>query len=114
ADHVGNVARMALEMLEVSSNTSELLGLPLQLRIGIHTGPVIAGIIGTHRFIYDVWGDTVNTASRMESHGLPGEINVTEAVYERLRDRYVFESRGTVQLTGKGPMRAYLLRRPAA
>src|SRR5690606_21715953 len=98
ADHVGNVARMALEMLEVSSNTSELLGLPLQLRIGIHTGPVIAGIIGTHRFIYDVWGDTVNTASRMESRGLPGEINVTEAVYERLRDRYVFESRGTVQL----------------
>ena len=112
SDHAGNVARMALEMLEVSSSTSDLLGLPLQLRIGIHTGPVVAGIIGTHRFIYDVWGDTVNTASRMESHGLPGEINVTETVYDLLRERYVFEARGTVELTGKGPMRAYILRGP--
>ncbi len=109
-DHPRAAARMALGMIEASRSTSDLLGLPLQLRIGIHTGPVVAGIIGTHRFIYDVWGDTVNTASRMESHGVPGEINVTEAFYQRLGDRFVFESRGTIEVTGKGAMQAYFLR----
>lgn len=109
-DHPSAAAQMALGMIEVLHSTSELLGLPLQLRIGIHTGPVVAGIIGTHRFIYDVWGDTVNTASRMESHGVPGEINVTEAFYQRLRDSYEFEPRGTIEVTGKGAMQAYFLR----
>lgn len=109
-DHPSAAAQMALGMIDVLHSTSELLGLPLQLRIGIHTGPVVAGIIGTHRFIYDVWGDTVNTASRMESHGVPGEINVTEAFYQRLRDSYEFEPRGTIEVTGKGAMQAYFLR----
>ncbi|HEX7074136.1 MAG TPA: adenylate/guanylate cyclase domain-containing protein [Hyphomicrobiaceae bacterium] len=110
SDHTTTVAQMALRMLEVSRSTSEVLGLPLQLRIGIDTGPVVAGIIGTHRFIYDVWGDTVNTASRMESHGVANEINVTEALYQRLRDTFVFEPRGTIEVAGKGSMQAYFLR----
>ncbi len=110
SDHATAVAQMALRMLEVSRSTSEVLGLPLQLRIGIDTGPVVAGIIGTHRFIYDVWGDTVNTASRMESHGVADEINVTDALHQRLRDGFVFESRGIIQVAGKGTMQAYFLR----
>ncbi len=110
SDHAATVAHMALRMLEVSRSTSEVLGLPIQLRIGIDTGPVVAGIIGTHRFIYDVWGDTVNTASRMESHGVANEINVTEALCQRLRDTFDFESRGIIQVAGKGTMQAYFLR----
>lgn len=109
SDHAGSVAQMALGMMEVLRTTSKLLGLPLQLRIGIHAGPVVAGIIGTHRFIYDVWGDTVNTASRMESHGVAGEINVTEAFYQRLRDKFNFLPRGLIEVTGKGAMQTYFL-----
>jgi class 3 adenylate cyclase len=75
----------------------------------MHTGPAVAGVIGIKKFIYDVWGDTVNTASRMESHGVPGRIQVTEATYQRLRDTFAFESRGLVDVKGKGPLPAYLL-----
>lgn len=110
ADHVAAVADMALAMLDVSRRASRRLDLPLPIRIGIHSGPVVAGIIGTHKFIYDVWGDTVNTASRMESHGLPDEISVSEACYLRLRDAFLLEPRGVVELAGKGPMTAYFLR----
>jgi adenylate cyclase len=79
------------------------------VRIGIDTGPVIAGVIGIRRFIYDVWGDTVNTASRMESHGLPGKIQVTERTYAALCDRYAFVERGVIDVKGRGPMRTWLL-----
>lgn len=103
---------MALSMVDASRSTSDLLGLPLQLRIGIHTGPVVAGIIGTHRFIYDVWGDTVNTASRMETYGIPNEINVTQALYDRLQDRFIFEPRGNIEVAGKGMLQAFFLRGP--
>ena len=81
----------------------------LKARIGIDTGPVVAGVIGTKKFIYDLWGDTVNTASRMESQGLAGRIQVTQRYYERLLDKYQFEKRGAIQVKGKGEMIAYLL-----
>lgn len=112
AEHASAAAHMALGMVDVSRATSDLLGLPLQLRIGIHTGPVVAGIIGTHRFIYDVWGDTVNTASRMESYGVANEINVTEALHERLRETFVFQPRGTIEVPGKGLLQTFFLRGP--
>ena len=86
-------------------------GLPLRVRIGMDTGPVVAGVIGRAKFIYDLWGDTVNTASRMESHAQPGTIQVTQRAYERLRDRYELRRRDTVDIKGKGPMTTYLLLR---
>lgn len=79
------------------------------VRIGVDTGPVVAGVIGRRKFIYDLWGDTVNTASRMESHGVPGSIQVTERVHDRLCDRYRFEAREPVDVKGKGIMRAWIL-----
>jgi adenylate cyclase len=84
-------------------------GHALQVRIGIDTGPVIAGVIGRAKFIYDLWGDTVNTASRMESYAPPGSIQVTERTFERLRGLYDFSLRETIDVKGKGPMRPYIL-----
>jgi class 3 adenylate cyclase len=79
------------------------------MRIGINSGPMIAGIVGTHKFAYDLWGDVVNTASRMESNGLPGSIQVTESTRTLLRDGFEFESRGVVSIKGKGEMETFLL-----
>ena len=84
------------------NNTLRKTGLNLQLRIGLNSGPVVAGVIGTTKFIYDLWGDTVNLASRMESTGVPGQIQVTRRVFERLKDRYEFESRGSFRSREKG------------
>jgi len=81
----------------------------INIRIGINTGSAIAGVIGTKKFIYDLWGDAVNTASRMESHGIPGAIQVTESTYNILRDKYQLESRGSINVKGKGEMITYLL-----
>jgi class 3 adenylate cyclase len=81
----------------------------ISLRIGINTGPVVAGVIGMKKFIYDVWGDTVNTASRMESSGIEGGIQVTEETYAKLKHAYRLEERGTLKIKGKGEMRTYLL-----
>jgi class 3 adenylate cyclase len=108
-DHAEAAAEMALDMQAELGELCAPLGLDLAIRVGIDTGPVIAGVIGRRKFIYDVWGDAVNTASRMESHGLPGRIQVTRATFERLRDRYRFEDRGVVEVKGKGPLPAYLL-----
>ncbi len=109
-DHVEAIADMALAMrTELSQHTVEGFG-PLQMRYGIHTGSVVAGVIGKRKFSYDLWGDTVNTAARMESHGVPDEIQVTEAVYRRLKDRYRFAIRGPVEIKGKGVMETYFLK----
>jgi len=95
--------------VEATRKYGEQKGMNLQLRIGLNSGPVVAGVIGTTKFIYDLWGDTVNLASRMESTGVPGQIQVTRAVYERLKDSYEFKSRGVVQVKGKGEIEAWLL-----
>jgi class 3 adenylate cyclase len=109
-DHVEAIARMALDMKVAIAQVKHDKYPSFSMRIGIHTGPVVAGVIGVKKFIYDLWGDTVNIASRMESHGIPGEIQVSQAVYDRLRDYYVFEPRGAIPIKGKGEMVTYLLR----
>ncbi|MBN1935860.1 MAG: response regulator [Anaerolineae bacterium] len=108
-DHAQAVAEMALDMQREITALTDDAGQPLAIRIGIATGPAVAGVIGSAKFSYDVWGDTVNTASRMESHGCAGRIQVTAAVYERLRDKYRFESRGVIQIKNKGDMLTYFL-----
>ena len=108
-DHAEVMAEMALDMLDAIKRVCEPLGFDLAIRVGIDSGPVIAGVIGRHKFIYDLWGDTVNTASRMESHGLPGRVQVSEATYRRLSSRYAFEDRGEIEVKGKGRRHAWLL-----
>ena len=108
--HADVVAEMALEMLDETAALAKKLDLPFKIRIGIHSGPVIAGVIGIKKFSYDLWGDTVNTASRLESHGIAGTIQVSAAFRDRLSDRYEFEERGVIQLKGKGPTATYLLK----
>jgi len=110
ADHAQAVARMALEMRDLVAERRFLGTHQLRMRIGIHTGPAVAGVIGRKKFIYDLWGDTVNTASRMESHGAPGEIQVTEATRAALGDGWGLEERGVSEIKGKGPMRTWWLR----
>jgi class 3 adenylate cyclase/CheY-like chemotaxis protein len=108
-DHAAVVVDLALAMQREVASFRAATQRPLHLRIGIHTGPVIAGIIGRHKFSYDLWGDTVNTASRMESHGEPDRVQVSAATHALLRDRYSFEMRGEIEIKGKGPMTTYFL-----
>ena len=108
-DHAEAIAEMALDMGPEVQRCAAEAGLSLQVRIGIDTGPVVAGVIGRAKFIYDLWGDTVNTASRMESHAAPGSIQVTERTYELLRRRFELHRRGATDVKGKGPMTTYLL-----
>ena len=108
-DQAEAIAEMALDMQQQITHIKRDNGEPFHLRIGIHTGPVVAGVIGTKKFSYDLWGDTVNVASRMESQGAAGGIQVTAATYERLKEKYVFERRGTTLVKGKGEMITYWL-----
>ena len=107
--HAAAVADMALAMHQVISEFSRDDRMPLQLRIGINTGSVVAGVIGIKKFSYDLWGDTVNVASRMESQGQPEKIQVTETTYARLADRFEFQPGPEIAIKGKGPMKTYYL-----
>jgi guanylate cyclase len=113
-DHARALALVALDMLDAMREHDDLSDLGLELRIGINSGPVVAGVIGRKRFLYDLWGDAVNTASRMESHGAPGRIQITRSTYELLDGEFECEPRGTILVKGKGELEAwYLLGRVA-
>ncbi len=108
-DHPARVAAMALDLAESVGRIEAAARLGITFRIGIHCGAVVAGVIGTKKFIYDVWGDTVNMASRMESLGVPGRVQVTHAMAERLRGAFEVEPRGLIEVKGKGPTPTYFL-----
>jgi len=107
-DHARAIAELALRIRDHVA-TNPVGGRRLSLRIGVSSGPLTAGIIGTHKFSYDLWGDTVNTASRMESEGVPGSIQISPSSYELVKEEYVCEPRGPIEVKGKDPMRTYLL-----
>ena len=108
-DHVEAIADLALDMAEAVSGLKDSRGDVLPLRIGLASGPVVAGVVGSRRFFYDVWGDAVNVASRMESTDSVGRIQVPEDVYQRLKNDFMLEERGVLEVKGKGVMRTWYL-----
>lgn len=115
-DHAEAIAAMSLDMYKELRDINARHGTDLNIRIGINSGPVVAGVIGNRKFIYDLWGDAVNTAARMESHGIAGRVQVTEDTYNLLKDSFEFEDRGIIDVKGKGDMHVYILadRKPEA
>lgn len=110
-DHAEIMAKMALDMLKVTQEINSTLNLDtdIDIRIGINSGKVVAGVIGKKKFAYDLWGDSVNTASRMESHGIPGKVHVTQATYDLLKEKYILTNRGEIDVKGKGLINTYFL-----
>jgi class 3 adenylate cyclase len=108
-DHAERTAHMALDMIDVMNRFNAQGRYTLMVRIGISTGAAVAGVIGKRKFLYDLWGDVVNTASRMESHGLAGRIQLTDATRQRLCERFIVESRGAIDVKGKGVMNTWFL-----
>ncbi len=110
SDHAEVIADFALQLIEELQNYNTQTRKDIHIRVGINSGPVVAGIIGRKKFIYDLWGDTVNTAARMESHGVVDQIQVSPATYELLKDKYIFDTRGSIHVKGKGEMITYFLK----
>ena len=108
-DHAAAIADMALGMLQALGDANQSLDVPFRIRIGVATGPVVTGIIGTHKFVYDVWGDTVNLASRLETTSEPDRIQISQATAEALGDAFAIEERGEVELKGKGLVSTFFL-----
>lgn len=115
-DHAQALATLALEMCEAAREWRDTRGRSVPVRIGISSGPVVAGVVGTRKFFYDVWGDAVNVAARMETTGIAGKIQISQSVYERLKDQFVLEARGEIEVKGKGSMQTWFLvaRKPPA
>ncbi len=109
ANHAERMVRMAIRMVHIAREHAMEHNTSMKLRVGVNTGPVVAGVIGKSKYIYDLWGDTVNLASRMESGGIPDSIQVTRPVYDQLKGQFVFESRGTIEVKGKGKGRGLAL-----
>ena len=109
-DHAIRAVSMGLEMIDQAQRYGHEVELPLDLRVGIHSGPVVAGVIGRMRVSYDVWGDTVNVASRMESQGVPGAVQVSERVAGLVERSHAVDPVGTIEVKGRGPMQAFLIR----
>ena len=109
ADHAQVMARLALDMLAYVDELRAAGEDRIDFRIGMNSGPCVGGVIGLRKFVFDIWGDSVNTASRMESHGVPGRVQLSDATYEFIRDEFRCEPRGTIDVRGKGPMRTWFL-----
>ncbi|MGI9641787.1 MAG: adenylate/guanylate cyclase domain-containing protein [Acidimicrobiia bacterium] len=108
-DHASAIVRLALDMRDHFATLQPVDGHRVNFRIGIHSGPVVGGVIGTHKFQYDIWGDTVNTAARMESHGRAGRVHISTATHEIIRNSFVCEPRGSIEVKGKGQMETWFV-----
>jgi class 3 adenylate cyclase len=110
SDHARRILRMAIRMVYITREQALETKVAMKMRVGVNSGPVVAGVIGKSKYIYDLWGDTVNVASRMESTGLPDAIQVTRPVYEALKDEFDFEPRDLIEVKGKGSVEAWILK----
>ncbi len=108
-DHAHALAYMALDMQAYVNSLPPIDGKPIRFRIGINSGPVIGGVIGRKKFVYDLWGDAVNIASRMELHGVAGKIQITQSTYQLLHDDFQCEVRGMIEIKGRGPAQTWFL-----